>query len=234
MVKNLIRKMNWSFWRRLQLMHRVQGFYASLFSFCSDSCTFEEYSQVSRGCVLVDVNLGRFSYLNTGSKARLCRIGAFCSIGQDVRLGGLGVHPKHLSTHPAFFSTMPPNGRSFHKIFDHVDYEVVEIGHDVWIGDRVMVLGGVSIGTGAIVAAGAIVTKDVEPYEIVAGVPARLIGRRFDKTDADALLNLKWWNWPLELLHEAGYLIGSDKLTELKTLAGSSKRCPDLTLHSNS
>lgn len=76
----------------------------------------------------------------------------------------------------------------------------VEIGNSVWIGDRAIILAGVTLGDGAVVGAGAVVTKDVEPFTIVAGVPARPIRRRFDDEVIDALLAIRWWDWPPERL----------------------------------
>ena len=74
------------------------------------------------------------------------------------------------------------------------------IGNDVWIGYEAVILSGVAIGDGAIVAARSVVTKDVPPYTIVGGVPAKPIRRRFDQETIDALLELRWWDWPLERL----------------------------------
>ena len=74
------------------------------------------------------------------------------------------------------------------------------IGNDVWIGANSIIKGGLKIADGAIIGAGAVVTKDVEPYTIVAGVPARVIGRRFDEEIIQKLLKIKWWNWSNEKL----------------------------------
>lgn len=71
----------------------------------------------------------------------------------------------------------------------------IVIGNDVWIGANVIILPGVSIGDGAVLAAGAVVTKDVLPYSIVGGNPARLIRKRFDEATIEALLSIEWWNW---------------------------------------
>jgi hypothetical protein len=79
----------------------------------------------------------------------------------------------------------------------------IEIGHDVWIGHGAIVLPGRNIGTGSVIAAGAIVTKEVAPYTIVAGNPARVIKRRFPETIADRLMELQWWDWDHEALRHA-------------------------------
>ncbi len=76
----------------------------------------------------------------------------------------------------------------------------IVIGNDVWIGYEAVILSGVTIGDGAIIGARAVVTKDVPPYTIVGGVPARPIRRRFPDEAVEALLALKWWNWPLKRL----------------------------------
>ena len=89
-------------------------------------------------------------------------------------------------------------GRYGYEAFD----ELIEIGSDVWIGTNAVILSGVRIGDGAVVGAGAIVTKDVEPYEIVGGVPARHICYRFSKEMIVSFLRIKWWNWSLSKIEE--------------------------------
>lgn len=79
------------------------------------------------------------------------------------------------------------------KLFDESSKKTI-IGNDVWIGARAIILSGVKIGDGAIIAAGAVVTKDVEPYTIAGGVPAKPIRKRFTDEQIDALINLKWWD----------------------------------------
>ena len=76
------------------------------------------------------------------------------------------------------------------------------IGHDVWIGANALILPEVTIGDGAVIAAGAVVTRDVPPYAIVGGVPARVIRYRFSPEMIDAFLEIKWWDWPLEKIKE--------------------------------
>lgn len=78
----------------------------------------------------------------------------------------------------------------------------VRIGNDVWIGANAVILPGVTVGDGAVIAAGAVVTKDVKPYSIVGGVPAKLIKYRFEPWQIELLLKLKWWDWPLEKIKE--------------------------------
>ena len=123
-------------------------------------------------------------------------IGKFCQIATGVRfiMNG-GNHPM------AGVSTYP------FKVFGHswsaTPMDVVSkgdtvIGHDVWIGNSVTIMQGVQIGHGAIIGTNALVTKDVAPYTIVGGNPAKIIRKRFDDETTDFLLNLAWWDWPMD------------------------------------
>lgn len=119
-------------------------------------------------------------------------VGKFGSIGSFVSIC-TGNHPTDTfaSTSQYFYSRNIANTLSDKEYFDEAGS--VEIGHDVWIGSNTLVVDNVKIGTGAIVAAGAVVTKDVPPYAIYGGVPARLIKMRFDEATIEALLKSKWW-----------------------------------------
>ena len=147
---------------------------------------------------LILVNLGKHTYVQKRTIIVNAEIGKFCSIASNVSIGP-GIHKiDGVSTHPAFFLKNTPLMKTF------VDKDLFEsskksiIGHDVWIGEKVVILDGIKIGTGAIVAAGAIVTKDVEPYAVVGGVPAQHIKYRFDSETIELLLKSEWWNYPEE------------------------------------
>ncbi len=90
----------------------------------------------------------------------------------------------------------------------------VAIGSDVWIGRGARILGGVAIGHGAVVAAWSVVTRDVDPYTVVAGVPARPIKGRFDEATVEALLRIAWWEWPEDKIRDRAELLASTKLDE--------------------
>lgn len=166
-------------------------------------CTFEGCNRLHNGTRLNRCDIGFATYIAYDTQVRHTSIGRFCSIGNNCQIGGFGPHPSSgfLSTYPAFYSdTRKSLGFSLGQdcLFDqlkHYDSERihVHIGHDVWIGSHVLVLDGVTIGNGAIVAAGAVVTHDVEPYTIVGGVPARPIRKRFSQNTIERLMKMNWW-----------------------------------------
>ena len=128
-------------------------------------------------------------------------IGKFCSIACGARfiMNSANHALGSLSTYvfPIFYEEWD-HGMKVTEAWDNRGDIVV--GNDVWIGYEAVILSGVTIGDGAIVAARSVVTKDVPPYTIVGGVPAKPIRRRFDQETIDALLELRWWDWPLERL----------------------------------
>lgn len=139
------------------------------------------------------------------------KMGRFCSVGHKVTVL-TGTHPSHkyVSTNPVFFSLGLQNGTTFvkeqkfkEKIFadDEHQYGAI-IGNDVWVGYNATIMGGVTIGDGAIVASGALVNSDVEPYTIVAGQPAKVISKRFTDEQAERLMSFKWWDKPLDWIKE--------------------------------
>ncbi len=148
---------------------------------------------VGANTVLINSSMGDHSYINANSLLKFTTVGKFCSIGPGVKIG-LGNHPLDLvSTHPAFYSNNKPF-TTFADTMYFEEYQPVIIGNDVWIGEDVMIPGGVTIGDGAAIAARAVVTKDVDPYAFVGGVPAKLIKYRFTEEIRSALLRIKWWN----------------------------------------
>ena len=135
----------------------------------------------------------------------MAKIGRYCSVGHKVTVL-TGTHPSHkfVSTHPTFFSLGLQNGTTYvskqkfkEKIYadENNKYGCI-IGNDVWIGYNATIMGGCTIGDGAIVAAGALVKENVEPYTIVAGQPARVIGKRFEDEKIAFLMKTKWWDKP--------------------------------------
>lgn len=155
-------------------------------------------------------SIGFGSYIGEASKIN-GTVGRFCCIGDRVHTVS-GVHPVRdfVSIHPAFYSTAKQAGFTYTDInrFEEnrrnsVDKKTtVYIGNDVWIGSNAVLLGGIKIGDGAVIAAGAVVTQDVEPYTIVGGVPAKLIRKRFTDEQIDFLKEFRWWEKDSEWLQE--------------------------------
>jgi len=131
------------------------------------------------------------------SKNARLKIGKFCSISDEVIIFLGGNHRTDwVTTYP--FMSFPDEWPEAKDIPGHpASKGDVIIGNDVWFGYGAMIMSGVTIGDGAVIGAGAVVTKDVEPYSIVAGNPAQLIRKRFDKETIRQLLEIKWWDWPI-------------------------------------
>lgn len=165
------------------------------------NCNFGRYNTIYNEASLNEVNLGDFTYIAGNTSISKATIGKFCSIGPDCKIG-LGKHPTKdfVSTHPIFFSTLKQAQVTFADKDYFDEFEDIEIGNDVWIAASVIVVDGVKIGDGAIVAAGSVVTKDIPPYAIVGGVPAKVIKYRFEKDEIEKLLNMKWWDMDIEYL----------------------------------
>lgn len=191
----LLRKKGFiSGWITISLCHKGVSKSALVHSNCSISKNARVYMR-SR---LNGVKMDDYSYIGKSSIIHNTTIGKFSSIS-DCCVIGLPGHPtNHLSTSPIF--TAPFNALRQTWVQERVYKPVidVEIGNDVWIGYGVMIPNNVKVGDGAIVAAGAVVTKDVPPYAIVGGVPAKVIKYRFPEDKIERLLELKWWDRPVE------------------------------------
>ena len=157
---------------------------------------FTKTTALGRQTRCYNVRIGKYSSLRDRGKAMNAVIGNFTVISKECEIG-LGVHPtNYLSCHSIFYKNAP---WGFHK--DWVKpianlVRITHIGNDVWIGAKSIVMDGVTIGDGAIIAAGSVVTKDVPPFAIVGGVPAKIIRFRFSQDIIDRLEVIQWWNLP--------------------------------------
>jgi acetyltransferase-like isoleucine patch superfamily enzyme len=170
------------------------------------SSVFEPPCSLKWMSVHHSLRLGAFSYAVSGFYLG-CRIGRYCSFGEQVQIGRHG-HPSHwMTTSPFFYlpyrhvldQDLPAGVEMSPKDFRHsapaVVAKMTTIGNDVWIGHGAFVLPGVKIGDGALVAAQAVVTKDVPPYALVAGSPARVVRLRFPEKEVEALHQSRWWDY---------------------------------------
>lgn len=163
-------------------------------------------SKVEAGSMIYNVDMSKHSFCGYGTEIINCEIGAFCSIANGVVIGG-GEHPINwVSTSPVFYSGRDSVKAKFSE-YERNPAKRTIIGNDVWIGRNAILKQGVSIGHGAIVGMGSIVTRDVQPYSIVGGNPAKLIRYRFDQTMIEELLNSKWWDLDDSYLMKLAHLI---------------------------
>lgn len=149
-------------------------------------------SKVEAGCQIINTVMNKYSFCGYDCKIINCTIGAFCSIADGVIIGGARHPIEWVSTSPVFYSGKDSVKKKFSEYERSKDKSTI-IGNDVWIGDRAIIKAGVHIADGAVIGMGSVVTKDVAPYEIWAGNPARLIRKRFEEKIINQLENSNWF-----------------------------------------
>ncbi len=171
-------------------------FYKSRISFnikCNINVTLGENSVLFKKVTFISSKIGDYSYIQSNSIVINSTIGKFCSIGSFVNIG-LANHPtNHISTSPIFYDNTQPLPYFFSKkntFFDSVKQTIIE--DDVWIGNNVLIKSGIKVGIGSVIGAGSIVTKDIPPYSIAAGNPAKIIRMRFSKELVEKLIQSNW------------------------------------------
>jgi acetyltransferase-like isoleucine patch superfamily enzyme len=158
-------------------------------------CRFGKYNWLGNYSQLSNTTMGDFTYCGDYCVISNAVIGKFCSIGPNVRIAP-GKHPtsKYTSTHPSTYNNQPNFVKNFVSRDTYINHKEVNIGNDVWIGANCVIVDGITIGDGAIVAANSVVNKHLEAYEIVGGVPAKFIRKRFNDNEIETLLKIKWWD----------------------------------------
>jgi phosphonate metabolism protein (transferase hexapeptide repeat family) len=167
--------------------------------------TLGAWTAVGARTSISESTLGDYSYVVSDSNIIYSQIGRFCSIAAHTRLNP-GNHPlakaalHHFSYRTVSYDLGEEDDAEF---FEWRRRKQVRLGDDVWIGHGAVVLPGVTIGTGAAVGASAVVSRDVPPFAVVSGFPARLLYWRFDEKVREGLLRIAWWSWPREQLRAA-------------------------------
>jgi phosphonate metabolism protein (transferase hexapeptide repeat family) len=163
--------------------------------------TLGEWTEIRADTRLSHSTIGDYTYLMERVQTDYTTLGKFGNVASDARLGPTN-HPIDRPTahHFTYRAAMYGLGEDEDSIFEWRADQPVEVGHDVWIGHNATVLPGTTVGNGAVVGAGAVVAHDVEPYTIVAGVPAEPVGRRFDEATAARIEATAWWDWDHETL----------------------------------
>lgn len=162
------------------------------------------YTEVGPNCYLENTSMGAYSYCGPYCFFQNAVVGRFSSIAAAVRIGPTR-HPTDRPTMHHFTYRRFMYGLDEHDdqaFFAWRAEQVAQIGHDTWIGHGAIIMPNVAVGTGSVIGAGAVVTKDVPPYSIAVGVPATVVRLRFPQEIAERLLAIAWWNWSHEALRE--------------------------------
>ena len=168
-------------------------------------CTFGAFVEIGRGSRLQHSEIGDYSYCDRYADIANATVGKFANIAAFVRIGPTDHPMANASLHHFLYRSddyWDDAGRDA-AFFAHRRSRRATIGHDTWIGHAAVIKPEVTVGHGAVVAAGAVVTKDVAPYTIVAGVPARPVRPRLAQSVAERLIALAWWDWPHDRLRAA-------------------------------
>lgn len=165
-------------------------------------CTLGHYTEIADQANLTESVLDDYSYVMERCDIIYTDIGKFVNIASEVRINP-GNHPMEWVSQHHFLYRLRRYGfghEDNRPFFNWRRLQRVTVGHDTWIGHKAIILPGVRIGNGAVVAAGAVVTKDVAPYMVVAGVPAKPVRQRFPEAIWQSLEKIRWWDWDHETL----------------------------------
>lgn len=161
---------------------------------------------------IMECDIGAYSYIQADTSCYNAEIGPFCSIAAEVVIGLVDHPTSFVSTSPVFYDNEQPLPYFFVDApLEPARVPRTYIGADVWVGQRSMIKAGVTIGVGAVVGAGAFVTRDVAPYSIVVGAPARVLRMRFEPSVIDGLLRTRWWGLSDQTLIELAQYFDSPR-----------------------
>ena len=196
----------------------------SLLALIDQESSVDRRARVYRQAKVFRSKVGAYTYICSNTQLVNAQVGKFCSIASGCVVG-MGTHTLDMiSTSPIFTEKDNATSASWCDISVGIHpFKRVEVGNDVWIGERAMIMGGVTIGDGAVIGAGAIVTKDVPSYAIVVGVPARIIRYRFPQDIKEKLDEIQWWDLDESILRNNISLFQLNKLSieTIKTLSNA-------------
>lgn len=173
----------------------------------TEDSSFCQHVQIQRNGMIYSSSFGKYTYTGRNFTCWHSHIGAFCSISWNVSIGGADHDYRKVTTHAFLYS--PNIGLGAEVGYDRFSKPCI-IGNDVWIGCNAVVCRGVTVGDGAVIGAGSVVTHDVPPYTIVAGCPAKKIKQRCDESLSIRLLKLKWWELPDQIIKDNFALFNHD------------------------
>lgn len=185
--------------------------------------SFGIYTEVGHDVTLREMELGDYSYISEYCDIIYTTIGKFTSIASFVRINP-GNHPMERITqhHMTYRRSKYGFGEDDEEFFNRRRDKWCHVGHDVWIGHGVTITAGVKIGNGSVIGAGSVVTKDIPPYSLAVGVPAKVIRKRFTDEEIRIIEESKWWEWSYEKIKENfNLLVNKEKFIEyMKTQGG--------------
>lgn len=167
--------------------------------------TYGRYCEVGQGARLLNVDLGDYSYCDRYADIANAKVGKFANIASFSRVGPTDHPMEKASLHHFLYRSASywDDAEDDPAFFAHRTSRIANIGHDTWIGHGAIVRPEITVGTGAVVAAGAVVTHDVAPYMVVAGIPARPLKQRYTRDVAERMQSLAWWDWDHQALRKS-------------------------------